>query len=179
MRCFTEGNCYQNLPIVAENNWAWIGKESEGFAESIFLTFQSVRGDHFQGSKFPESTINYDLLWHITDFNFSFCLFHHLNPPPTPRSFCILGIQSKRSGAYFWCICRNIVFPKINRKIHVQRICIFLKWRMTDQGASRPSGGGCRRGGVSPFHTHHRVFALRGFKVSDLVHNTKFESWNS
>ena len=36
-----------------------------------------------------------------------------------------------------------------------------------DEGAKRPSGGGCGSL-VSPSHTHHGVFTLRELKVSDL-----------
>ena len=91
--------------------------------------------------------------------------------PLTPRSFYILWTQSKRSGAYFWWICWNIVDPKITRKIftrsHINTV--FLKWgtdgRQGSEAIEQSEGmRGVPRAPSTP------SFCIVGFKISDLVH---------
>ena len=79
------------------------------------------------------------------------------------KRFCILGIQTKRSGAYFRWICSNIVFPQMNINMNMW----IWTWTCTmHMNMCLPQVGDGRRESKS---TEPGVFAFRGCKLSDLV----------
>ena len=70
--------------------------------------------------------------------------------PHTSRRFAFQGFKESDLVHNFGEFVGMLSIPKVIGKIHVYKICVFIKWGMTGDGSKRPSGGGGGRGNAPP-----------------------------